>query len=185
MADELARFGDLLICSECKGRYAQKLREGVAPATAVRYGGFWLRVVAAILDGLLLMVVDTIAGFALRGTLFPVMAMPRPGAQIGEIWMTMLPAMLRNVAVNLAINAAYEILFIWKLGATPGKMALGLRVARPDGSPIGLGRSVGRHFAKVGEGWIVLLGWIGYLIAGIDSQKRAVHDMICDTRVFK
>jgi uncharacterized RDD family membrane protein YckC len=26
---------------------------------------------------------------------------------------------------------------------------------------------------------------IGYIIAGLDSQKRALHDMICDTRVIK
>jgi uncharacterized RDD family membrane protein YckC len=26
---------------------------------------------------------------------------------------------------------------------------------------------------------------IGYIIAGFDSQKRALHDMICDTRVIR
>ena len=26
---------------------------------------------------------------------------------------------------------------------------------------------------------------IGYIIAGFDSQKRALHDMIADTRVVK
>jgi hypothetical protein len=29
-ADDLARFGIVLICSECKDRYVQKLREGCA-----------------------------------------------------------------------------------------------------------------------------------------------------------
>ena len=26
---------------------------------------------------------------------------------------------------------------------------------------------------------------IGFIIAGFDSEKRAMHDMICDTRVIK
>lgn len=48
--EELARFGDRLVCPNCKNAYAQKLREGVAPAGAVRYGGFWLRFVAYLID---------------------------------------------------------------------------------------------------------------------------------------
>jgi uncharacterized RDD family membrane protein YckC len=26
---------------------------------------------------------------------------------------------------------------------------------------------------------------IGYIMAGFDSQKRALHDLLCDTRVIK
>jgi hypothetical protein len=36
--EELARFGDRLICSNCKIAYAQKLREGVASAATFTYG---------------------------------------------------------------------------------------------------------------------------------------------------
>jgi len=184
-ADELARFGDLLICSDCKDRYAQKLREGAAPVGAVRYGGFWLRFVATMLDGIILIVVDTIIGFALRGSFIPAMQQPTPGTSVGEMWSVMGPYMLRSTLVNVVINGTYEVLFIWQMGATPGKMALGLKVARPDGSALTLGRSIGRYFSKIAEMWILLIGWIGYIVAGIDAQKRAVHDMICDTRVFK
>jgi uncharacterized RDD family membrane protein YckC len=61
-------------------------------------------------------------------------------------------------------------------------MALGLKVVRPDGGPITAGRAAGRYFAKMISGMILM---IGYIIAGFDSQKRALHDMICDTRVIK
>ncbi len=184
-ADELARFGDLLVCSQCKDNYAQKLREGVAPVTAVRYGGFWLRFVASILDGIILIIVDTIIGFALRGSLIPIARQPANPGSLTEIWSMMGPSLVWSTIVNLVINGSYECIFIAMMGATPGKMALGLKVTRPDGGPITAGRAVGRYFAKVAEGWIVLIGWIGYVIAGIDSQKRALHDMICDTRVIK
>jgi uncharacterized RDD family membrane protein YckC len=84
--------------------------------------------------------------------------------------------------IGLAIGATYEGVFVSRFGATPGKMALDLKVVRPDGGSISLGRAVGRYFAKMVSA--IILG-IGYIMAGFDSQKRALHDMICDTRVIK
>jgi uncharacterized RDD family membrane protein YckC len=61
-------------------------------------------------------------------------------------------------------------------------MALGLKVVRPNGGPVSPGRAFGRYFAK----WLssMTLG-IGYIIAGFDAEKRAMHDMIVDTRVVR
>jgi uncharacterized RDD family membrane protein YckC len=82
----------------------------------------------------------------------------------------------------MAVGCSYETFFMAKMAATPGKMAVGLKVIRPDGSPVSVGRAAGRYFAKI-LSTIILL--IGYIMAGFDSQKRALHDMICDTRVIK
>jgi uncharacterized RDD family membrane protein YckC len=60
-------------------------------------------------------------------------------------------------------------------------MALGLKVIRPGGGPVSLGRAIGRYFAKMLS--TVILG-IGYIMIGFDSKKRGMHDMICDTRVI-
>jgi uncharacterized RDD family membrane protein YckC len=49
-------------------------------------------------------------------------------------------------------------------------------------APITAGRAAGRYFAKMISSMILM---IGYIIAGFDSQKRALHDIICDTRVIK
>ena len=84
--------------------------------------------------------------------------------------------------LSVAIQCAYETFFIGKMGATPGKMALGLKVVRADGSPVDYARAAGRFFGKMLSG--IILG-IGYIMAGFDAQKRALHDMICDTRVIK
>jgi uncharacterized RDD family membrane protein YckC len=67
-------------------------------------------------------------------------------------------------------------------GATPGKMALGLKIVRPDGGPISAGRAVGRYFAEILSALTLM---IGYMMAGWDSEKRALHDRIADTRVIK
>src|SRR5947208_255797 len=69
-----------------------------------------------------------------------------------------------------------------RLGATPGKLVLKLKVVRPDGAKVSLGRALGRYFAKMISA--VLLG-IGYIMAAFDPEKRALHDRIADTRVIK
>jgi uncharacterized RDD family membrane protein YckC len=61
-------------------------------------------------------------------------------------------------------------------------MAMGLKVVRADGSPVSIGLAFGRYFAKMLSGFILL---IGYIMAAFDAQKRALHDMICDTRVIR
>jgi len=182
-ADELARFGDLLICPECKNNYAQKLREGVAPVSAVRYGGFWIRVGAYLIDVVILFVVQYVVDLALRGSVIPTYQQPQPG-DLGAI-AALLPALGITTLINLTMGALYEGFFVAKLAATPGKMVCGLKVVRADGTPVGLGRAFGRYFVKFAEWVVVFLGWIGFLIVGFDAQKRALHDMIVDTRVIR
>ena len=81
----------------------------------------------------------------------------------------------------LFVQMGYEVLFLGKYGATPGKMACGLKVVTSDGGKISYGRAVGRFFAQILSG---LTCYIGYIIAGFDTpQKRALHDHICNTRV--
>jgi uncharacterized RDD family membrane protein YckC len=181
-SDELARFGDLLVCPECKDRYAQKLREGVAPAISFEYGGFWIRFLAVIIDGIILMVVGTILQYALLGNVGSRLQPPAPGTPPEQFLGLFLGILGIAWALNTLIDCLYQSLFIGYLGATPGKMALSLKVVRPDGGPVGLPRAFGRYFAKILSG--LILG-IGYIMAGFDSQKRALHDQICDTRVIK
>src|SRR5215472_9855977 len=119
-SDELARFGDLMICPACKNNYAQKLREGVAPVSGVRYGGFWIRGGAYLIDIIILLVVEYVVDLALRGTVIPTYTQPQAG-DLGAV-VAMLPALGISALVNLAVGALYEGLFLSRLGATPGKM---------------------------------------------------------------
>ncbi len=179
--DELARFGTVLVCPACKPGYAQKLREGVMPAATVEYGGFWIRFVATVIDWIILTVVASIIQFGLLGSMVTRM---RP--QSGLTPEAALGAMMGMIAlvwlINTAVTCAYEGFFVYQFAATPGKMALGLKVVRADGERVGLGRAIGRYFAKMLSAIILM---IGYIIAGFDNQKRALHDMICDTRVIR
>ena len=181
---DLARFGDLLVCPACKNTYAHKLREGVAPVAAVRYAGFWIRFLAVIIDGIIGMLASAILQYAVLGTI-TAPPTPPPGTPADQALPVMLEFLGRlgmATSIGMAFDAVYQALFVHKLGGTPGKLALGLKVVRPNGGPIGLGRAFGRYFAKLLSGLILL---IGYIIAAFDSEKRALHDMICDTRLIR
>jgi uncharacterized RDD family membrane protein YckC len=185
--EELARFGDRLVCPNCKNAYAQKLREGVAPAGFVRYGGFWLRVVATIVDSIILAIplgiVQALLFGAMARSMAPMAANPNPTpADVFAALGPMFGLMGLSWLISVVVGCTYETLFIVYFAATPGKMAIGLKVLRPDGSKLQLGRAVGRYFAKTLSAMI--LG-IGYIMVAFDDQKRALHDMICDTRVIQ
>jgi uncharacterized RDD family membrane protein YckC len=180
--DELARFGDLLVCPLCKDTYAQKLREGVAPTVAFVYAGFWVRFLGVLIDSIILMIVNTIIGSLIMGGVISPVPQITPGSNPMEVLPAFFAAVGASLAVNTLVGALYESLFIAYLAATPGKLAAGLKVIRSNGAPVGIGRSFGRHFAKYLSGLILA---IGYIMAAFDAEKRGLHDMICDTRVVK
>ena len=181
LSDDLARFGDRLICPFCKDSYTQKLREGVMPVAGMRYAGFWWRFLAWLIDNIILGTVTKVLQYALFPSTAVVTVMPpttNPWEAIGPQLANLGWAML----LSTAISVTYATWFMGALGATPGLMALGLKVVRPNGSPIGYGRAVARYFASILSA-ITLC--IGYLLIAFDPEKRALHDMICDTRVIK
>jgi uncharacterized RDD family membrane protein YckC len=185
--DEMVRFGDLQVCPDCKNAYTQRLREGVAPAGFIRYGGFWLRFVGVLIDGIILAIPIGILQAVLLANLGMSMMSnpPDPNAPPEEVFRNMAPFMAAvgvSGLLSLVLSCIYETVFLVKWGATPGKMAVGVKVVRPDGSGIGAGRAIGRHFSKLLSAIIL---YIGYIMAGFDAEKRALHDMICDTRVIK
>ncbi|HSH94839.1 MAG TPA: RDD family protein, partial [Roseimicrobium sp.] len=75
-----------------------------------------------------------------------------------------------------------NIFFVGKFGATPGKMACGLRIVRSDGSKVSYGRATGRAFAEIVSGMVC---YIGFIMAAFDDEKRTLHDRMVDTRVIK
>ena len=174
--DELVSIAGASVCAGCKPLYLQRMREGAALPNTYRYAGFWIRFVAKIIDRFILGVFSAavqwgMGRLGLGGT-------PQPG-EFNPAQMAQLGGM---VLIGIAISLAYNVFFLGKYGATPGKMALGIRVIRSDGSAISYGRATGRFFAEWLSG---IIFYIGYIMAGFDDEKRALHDHICDTRVVK
>lgn len=68
------------------------------------------------------------------------------------------------------------------VGRTPGKMALGLRVLRDDGTPAGLGPAFGRTITKVLFPLIVL-DWLFGL--GTKERRQRISDVAAHTMVVR
>jgi uncharacterized RDD family membrane protein YckC len=119
--------------------------------------------------------------FALLGSL--AFRQPQPGTSPEAVLGAMMGMVGVVFLVDMVIGCSYEAFFVsGSLCATPGKLALELKVVRPNGARLSLGRSVGRYFAKRLN---LLTACIGYIMAGFDSEKRGLHDLICDTRVVR
>lgn len=163
-----------------------------AMAGSIHYAGFWIRFVARVIDGVLL----AVAGAIIRVPLFLMFGLSSGfgrglgrglggGFGRGENGFVFLPAIMGvlgiSVLLSIALAAAYEVYFVSTRGGTLGKLALGLKIVRADGSPVDAGLALGRWFAHFLSGAIFM---IGYIMAGFDEQKRALHDHICQTRVI-
>ena len=169
--DEMIAYQNTWVCAECKPAFFQQIREsGQENLAGVAYAGFWIRLGAALIDGVVLWVVNTIVGL-----LFGVNALQvEPG--VAQAASPILPIVQHLIALT------YGTFFIGKFAATPGKMALGLRVIISDGSKVSYARALGRFYATILSG--LILG-IGYLMIAFDDQKRGLHDHICNTRVIR
>jgi len=179
-AQEMVTIGSATICAQCKPLYMQRVREGGQPIGVRRYAGFWIRFVARIIDGIILGVVGLVINLPIQ------MALGLSAVRTGGDMAAALPMMLGTIGISLAISialqAVYEIYFLSTRGATIGKLALGLKVIRADGGPLSTGLAAGRFLAYLLDMYFTL--FIGFIIAGFDSEKRALHDRICDTRVI-
>jgi uncharacterized RDD family membrane protein YckC len=182
--DLSVRYGSLSVCQDCKEIFFQQIREGLSPETAGIYGGFWIRAGAYMIDQIALFLVRLPFELALRAFVFWQMFQgsgntPTPFWQLRGV----LIAYGLYFIFILALHTAYYVFFVGRYGATPGKMALKLQIVRSDLSKVTYLRALGRYFAQALSGSLTL--YIGYIMAGFDSEKRALHDYICDTRVIK
>jgi uncharacterized RDD family membrane protein YckC len=166
----MVRFGDKLVCASCKPTYVQMLAMGMGSTGDLRYAGFWIRFGAKFIDGIILWGVS----FAFSmGTTLLIAANKSPQVAIA--------VGILNIITQIAIGIAFTVYFLsGKYQATPGKMACGLKVVTAEGDKITAGRAVGRYFSEMLSGMIMM---IGYIMAGFDDEKRALHDRICNTRV--
>lgn len=177
---EMVPYEGKFISAEHKDEFFQRLREGVLIPGRMEFGGFWIRFVARFIDGLITGVVMIMFYIPLVILMVGSIA-PRP--QPGEF----LPArmmlfQLLSFVLSITIGLGFEWYFLAKFAATPGKMAVNLKVVRSDGTALTNGRIIGRFFAMRLSALIL---YIGYIIAGFDEQKRALHDHMCDTRVIR
>jgi uncharacterized RDD family membrane protein YckC len=143
---------DARFCGYCRFQF------GAMPGRLqqMEYAGFWIRLVAFIIDGFILGAI----GFVI-------------GAAVTNIWEAFL--------LQLLARAVYCIAFWVGPGATPGKMVMGIKVVMTNGEPIELGAACLRY---VGYWFSGLILGIGYLMIAFSSEKKGLHDNIANTVVI-
>jgi uncharacterized RDD family membrane protein YckC len=143
-----------------------------------RYGGFWERFAAWLIDTIILSVAGGILGLFLGGGLGALMA--TSGSDADSIGMT---AGLAGNGLGIVLNWLYfAIMESSSRQATVGKLALGLTVTDENGYQLGFGRATGRYFAKYVS--LMILGF-GFLMVGWTQRKQGLHDMIASTLVVR
>ncbi|HXY06262.1 MAG TPA: RDD family protein [Terriglobales bacterium] len=155
--------------------YGTSTGYAVAPA-GVRYGGFWIRVIAAIIDAIIVGVVLAplkaifgLGGLAAHGFHGP---LALPYLIFGGGTFALLKIGANWIYEALMESSSYQ--------ATLGKMAFGMKVTDLYGNRISFARATGRHFAKILS--LVIL-CIGFIMVGLTARKQGLHDMIAETLV--
>jgi len=158
---------------------------GAAPASpapiavTVRYGGFWRRWLAFIVDGLIIGAVmlpfGVGLGFAQLGTML------NSDEMNGETIMSMIAASMLVWMIRVMVSFLYGAGFeSSRFQATPGKMMVGVRVTTLEGGRVSFGRAAGRQLGKWLSGLILC---IGYLLVAFSDRKQGLHDMLAGTLV--
>jgi uncharacterized RDD family membrane protein YckC len=153
------------------------------PWAGAPLAGWWSRVGAALIDGLIL----TIPVFILVAIIIGVAS----GSDIGAVvtgligFLAYVLAVLFYAPVLMARDGEHN-------GQSWGKQALGIRVTRDNGEAFDLGSAMVREVVVKS----LLFGVVGSFFAGIptlldylwplwDDQNRALHDMVVSTHVMR
>lgn len=166
---DLLVFDGTYVCGACKADYFQRVAQGTPRSVGVEYGSFWRRFGAKVID------------YTLIGVfVVPFSTLVHLTLQTSPVLYFALTALLG--ITNFAVSVFYETYLVGSRGATFGKIALGLKVVVADGSKVSYARALGRAFAEIVSG-IVL--YVGYIMAAFDTERRTLHDYMCNTRVIR
>ena len=167
--NQMVALANGFVCVGCRPEVMRKLQKDMANANAkLEYAGFWIRFAAVFVDGLVLQVVFIPLSAMLGTGLFAIHHHPS------------LQAVLVFQLIAIFIPMVYQTVCVGEYGATIGKMAVGIKIIRADGSRLTYEQAFWRFWAKMISG---LTCGIGYLIVAFDDEKRALHDHICGTQV--
>lgn len=173
----------------------------------VRLAGWWQRVGASLIDGLILLLVGGVLTFPLwrhvisdfGDFLDKAMAASRNGTpppSSASFQRSLVGAVLPIALINLGVNLVYTVGFLrWKQ-ATPGKLVMGLRVRLRERPELPLPTILVRWAVQSAVpglvGLIPLIGTLTTLFRLLDdlwplwdTTKQALHDKVAKTNVVR
>lgn len=134
-----------------------------------KYVGFWARVLATLIDSVLIMAITLPPLLAIYGLAY----LENDEAISG----------LADILISNILPMILVILFWTKKQATPGKMAVSARIVDAEtGKAPSVKQCIGRYFAYILSA--IPLG-LGFLWVAFDPKKQAWHDKLAGTVVVK
>ena len=144
----------------------------------VRFAGFWIRFAAYVVDYLLIGIPMLLFNNILDKFL-PYQYTPQTYMNIND------PSFLQLIIVSI-----FEMLLVYwpyfaitessAKQATIGKQLMKIKVVNKSGERITFGRATIRYFSKILS---AIIFYFGFIMAGIDVRKQALHDKIAQTYV--
>ena len=170
-------------CYKCGLLLPEKSGNGYA--SQVQYAGFWMRLAAYLIDGILLSILTGIISIPFLLSWVGQFSDPAflnslesSGMFPSSFWTFYLVYFL----VTYIVQIIYYTVAIGKWGRTVGKAALKIKVVKPDGSRVSYWRALGRSLAYYLNGFTLGLS---FLIIAFTNKKRGLHDYVADTVVIK
>lgn len=140
---------------------------GAERVSDVTYAGFGRRLIAYIIDGLILFAFFMVLGAFVLAS----------GGTSQDP-----PEGVLNFFGFLGVWMYFALKESTDKQATWGKQLMNLKVTDMNGNKIGFGKASGRHFGKILSGMIL---FIGYIMAAFTEKKQALHDKMAGCLVVK
>jgi uncharacterized RDD family membrane protein YckC len=155
------------------------------PVPTAPYGGFWIRLLAYLIDRIIL--------GAIAAPLFFIIVLPAALRVANEAERNREPspelifAVLGSAFIYIVLAVVGQWLYEALLTAsswqgTVGKRVLRLKVTDLAGNRIGFGRATGRFFAKILSAMIM---YIGFIMIAFTDRKQGLHDILAGTLVMR
>ncbi|WHY87908.1 RDD family protein [Neobacillus novalis] len=159
------------------------------PAKQVKYGGFWMRFAAYLLDSVIISIPLTILMIVIMvfglGTMdvFTDPAAVENGDITNQQAISLLLLTLLMVLIGVVVSTVYYAgMHASKWQATVGKKLLKLKVTDLQGNRISFWRAFGRLLAM---SFLSGIFYIGYIMAAFTEKKQSLHDLIAGTVVVE
>jgi uncharacterized RDD family membrane protein YckC/phage FluMu protein Com len=166
-------------CSACGENLGSQQVSSAGDLREVVYAGFWLRFVALIVDGFLMLLI-------LIPILLVVMFSISGGITEDQLEalenMDPLLEFMINLGSFFAMWPYYAFFESSSLQGTPGKRLLRLKVTDLEGRRISFLRASGRYFGRLPARMIC---YIGFLMAAFTDQKQGLHDKMSGCLVVR
>ena len=163
------------------GSYSSGFAAQPAVTRQMPYAGFWLRVLASLIDCPVYFVIYLLSSFLVGFIMGSIVGTP-------DMWTDAeftIIAILTNITIYVAQFLYKATMESSGKQGTLGKMALGLRVVDMDGNKISFARATGRYWLSFVMAIIPILNFIAYIMAGFTERKQTLYDKICSTTVIK